>query len=347
MKRIVFIHGGAIGDLVQTLPAMAAVRAAWPEATVTLIGRPERAALAVVAGAAERIVDVETCGLWRVLGEAEAPTLPVLDGADLVVDLFTKGALAAALGRDNRRVVSIDPLPPEGWDRSAAAWILDQVRGALGLAVSSETPCIPLTEAAAGAARALLASRGVGKRFVALHPGSGSPAKNWPADRFARLARRVRDESERNVVWLAGPAEQERGTLPRAADDDTVLADLTLVQVAGVLAVADGYVGNDSGITQIAAAVRGPDGQPPQSPSAGLPASKACAGPRDGMLSQAKAWHPSRGRATPTVALFGPTDPRVWSPRGKHVRVIAAAGGQIERISVDEVAEAVAALLIR
>ena len=322
MKRIVLIHGGAIGDLVQTLPAMAAVRAAWPEATVTLIGRPERAALAVVAGAAERIVDIETCGLWRVMGEAEAPALPVLDGADLVVDLFTKGALAAGLekstaGQDRPwhtrlRIVPIDPLPPEGWDRSAAAWILDQVRGALGLAVSSETPCMPLTEAAAGAARSLLASRGVVKRFVAIHPGSGSTAKNWPADRFARLARRVRDESERNVVWIAGPAEQERGTLPRAAEDDTVLADLTLVQVAGVLAVADGYVGNDSGITQIAAAVRGRD-----------------------------------GRTTPTVALFGPTDPRVWSPRGEHVRLIAAAGGQIGRISVDEVAEAVAALLTR
>jgi len=331
MKRIIFIHGGAIGDLVQTLPAMAAVRAAWPGAMVTLIGRPERAALAVLAGAAERIVDIETCGLWRLMGEADAPALPVLDGADLVIDLFTKGRLAArahkrtangeisplapaapGLGRDDRRVVSVDPLPPEEWDRSAAAWILDQVRQALGLTASSETPVIQLSRAGEDAARALPASCRMGERFVAVHPGSGSTAKNWPADRFAAVARRVRDETERDVVWLAGPAEQERGTLPPTPTGDTVLADLALEQVAGILALADGYLGNDSGITQMAAAVRRPD-----------------------------------GRATPTVALFGPTDPRVWAPRGEHVQVIAAADGAMESITVEEVCEAVAALLIR
>ncbi|HUU93260.1 MAG TPA: hypothetical protein VM238_18855, partial [Phycisphaerae bacterium] len=154
-KTIVFIHGGAIGDLVQTLPAMAAVRAAWPGAAVTLIGRPERAALAVLAGAADKVVDIETCGLWRVMGETEAPALPVLDGADLVVDLFTKGKLAVGLekstaGQDRPwhtrlRIVPVDPLPPEEWNRSAAAWILDQVREALGLAASSETPVIQLS----------------------------------------------------------------------------------------------------------------------------------------------------------------------------------------------------------
>ena len=323
MKHIVIIHAGAVGDLVQALPAMAAVRAARPEATVTLVGRPERAALAVLAGAAERIVDLETCGLWRLMGEAtDAPALPVLDGADLVVDLLTKGALAAVFkkstaGQDRPwhtglRIVSVDPLPPEGWDRSAAAWIAGQVCEALGLDAPCETPCIRLPQAAEDAARTLLASRGVGERFVAVHPGSGSTTKNWPPDRFEAIAGRVRDDTQRGVVWLIGPAEQERGTLPHGASGDTVMADLALVEVAGLLALADAYLGNDSGITQIAAAVRRRD-----------------------------------GRTTPTVALFGPTDPRVWGPQGEHVRVIAAADGKMESIGVEEVGEAVAAMLIR
>lgn len=369
MKHIVIIHAGAVGDLVQALPAMAAVRAARPEATVTLVGRPERASLAVLAGAAERIVDLETCGLWRLMGEAaDAPALHVLDGADLVVDLLTKGALAAGLekstagqacpepaergrpwhtytchpersrgvspfdtpkstdngevpplvptapglGRNDRLVVSVDPLPPEGWDRSAAAWIAGQVGEALGLDAPCETPCIRLPQTAEDAARTLLASRGVGERFVAVHPGSGSTTKNWPPDRFEAVARRVRQETSRGIVWLAGPAEQERGTLPPGASGDTVLTDLALVEVAGLLALADAYLGNDSGITQIAAAVRRRD-----------------------------------GRTTPTVALFGPTDPRVWAPCGEHVRVVAAADGKMESIGVEEVGEAVAAMLIR
>jgi len=323
MKHIVIIHAGAVGDLVQALPTMAAVRAALPAATVTLVGRPERAALAVLAGAAERIVDLETCGLWRLMGEAaDAPAPPVLDGADLVVDLLTKGALAAGFKKSTAgqgrpwhtglRIVSVDPLPPEGWQRSAAAWIAGQVGEALGLDAPCETPCIRLPQAAEDAARTLPASRGVGERFVAVHPGSGSTTKNWPLDRFHAVARRVRQETSRGIVWLIGPAEQERGTLPHAASGDTVMADLALVEVAGLLALADAYLGNDSGITQIAAAVRRRD-----------------------------------GRTTPTVALFGPTDPRVWAPRGEHVRVIAAADGKMESIGVENVSAAVAAMLIR
>jgi ADP-heptose:LPS heptosyltransferase len=86
---------------------------------------------------------------------------------------------------------------------------------------------------------------------------------------------------------------------------EVVLQDLTLVQVAAVLALADGYLGNDSGITQVAAAVRG-----------------------------------AGGRATPTVALFGPTDPQVWAPRGPHVKVIRSPDGSMNAITVDAVGAA-------
>lgn len=55
------------------------------------------------------------------------------------------------------------------------------------------------------------------------------------------------------------------------------------------LARARLYIGNDSGITHLAAAV-----------------------------------------GTPVLALFGPTDPAVWAPRGPHVRVVRWAGGALQ-----------------
>ena len=311
MKRIVIIHAGAIGDLVQALPALAGVRAAWPGAAVTLIGRPERAVLARMAGIADSCMDVETCGLWRLAGgdAAGAPALAVLDGADLVLDFLTRGALAARRGGHGPQVVWVEPLPPPQWTETAAAWVTGQVRDRLGTSPPAPGPEIAATEAALAAARRILAARRGGHGpFVAIHPGSGSAKKNWPADRFAQVAERVRHEWQREVVWLAGPAEIERGTLPPQVQRGTLLQDLALDEVAAVLALADAYLGNDSGITQVAAAVRRPD-----------------------------------GRATPTVALFGPTDARVWAPRGDHVRVVRSPDGPMESIAAEEVCAAVAA----
>lgn len=324
MTRIVVIHAGAIGDLVQTLPALAAVRAARPGAAVTLIGRPERAVLARLAGAADACADLETAGLWRVAqGRAGGcPALALVAEADLVLDFLTRGALAAALpdalgrpregdsaapaaGDARPQVVTLDPLPPEGWADTAAAWIGRQVGERLGIAVARHAPEIIVPEPAIAAARAHLAQRGLGEPVLAIHPGSGSVKKNWPAARFAAVAAQARAELGMSTLWLAGPAELERGTMPAeaaVAAGAAAVTDLPLDEVAALLALADTYLGNDSGITQVAAAVRRPD-----------------------------------GRATPVVALYGPTDPRVWGPRGPHVRVVRSADGRMEGIAADEV----------
>jgi ADP-heptose:LPS heptosyltransferase len=73
------------------------------------------------------------------------------------------------------------------------------------------------------------------------------------------------------VEWCRGPEDPELAGA-------VVIEDL--YQLACHLAQASLYVGNDSGITHLAAAV-----------------------------------------GTPVLALFGPTDPAVWAPRGEHVRV--------------------------
>jgi heptosyltransferase III len=102
---------------------------------------------------------------------------------------------------------------------------------------------------------------------VVLHPFSGSARKNWPLDRYRELASLLPGP----VEWLAGPEQQ--------------LADAVrmenLGELARWLAGARAYVGNDSGITHLAAAV-----------------------------------------GVPTVALFGPTEPGVWCPRGENVRMV-------------------------
>lgn len=122
--------------------------------------------------------------------------------------------------------------------------------------------------------------------FAVIHPFSGSPKKCWPLDRYQALARVI--EPHMPIRWCAGPEEPLPGAV-RIAD---------LYELACWLATARIYVGNDSGITHLAAAV-----------------------------------------GTPVVALFGPTDPGIWAPRGRQVRVLAKPA--LEDITVDEVLAAV------
>jgi heptosyltransferase-3 len=218
MKSIAVIHAGAIGDLVQTLPALHGVRRRWPRATVTLIGRPERAALAILAGAADAAADLDGAGLWRLGHDPAAPLPRAIAGANLVIDFL--GTVAEALARRTGgqaasgtlpQVVQLAPLPPPGWDRPASDWISEQMAQQLGIVIDGP-PQIPVPLEAMAAARRLLQSRGIIDPFIAIHPGSGSVRKNWPIDRFAAVAARLR-AAGRTVAWLVGPAEVERGTL--------------------------------------------------------------------------------------------------------------------------------------
>ena len=93
---------------------------------------------------------------------------------------------------------------------------------------------------------------------LAVHPGSGSERKNWPEARWAELFHRLRGSSALRLLLVGGEAEGDR--LDRLAgmwpeDRLEVARDLPLPDLAHRLAGCDGFVGHDSGITHLAAAV--------------------------------------------------------------------------------------------
>lgn len=216
-----------------------------------------------------------------------APLVRFADGVDSIVgtglDALELGP--AVLGRlagfeeivswygtnrpDFQRAVSHLPftfhtaIPPQGCGQHAVDYYLSQVGAATGA-----MPRLPV--------------RRREERFAVIHPFSGGKAKNWPLDRFRGLAAHLPYE----VRWTAGPEEELEGA--------TRLDDLW--SLAEWLAGAAIFIGNDSGITHLAA---------------------AC--------------------GVPVLALFGPTDPNVWAPRGSDVQVIAAPDGRMESIAMAEV----------
>jgi hypothetical protein len=129
---------------------------------------------------------------------------------------------------------------------------------------------------------------------VVLHPGRGSEKKNWPYERFLDLSRWLTDRGEK-VAWVLGPAEEQI----RIPHGHMSWKALPLQDLAARLARCRLFVGNDSGVTHLAAAA-----------------------------------------GCPTVALFGDSDPRIWSPRGKRVSVITSATHAMSAIRLEDVLSA-------
>ncbi len=242
MKRLL-IRPGAIGDCILALPALEHLRADYTEVWVARPNVP-------LIRFADRVRAIASTGLDLAgLPDVEPPRalMDRLATFDSIVSWYGANRAEFRAAMAGLPFTFLQALPPEGSEH-AADFFLAQVGG-----IPPALPRIPCPR-----------SDG---RYVAIHPFSSSPRKNWPLGRFRELAQRL----DVPVRWCAGPEETLEGA--ERFDD--------LWNLARWLAGARLYIGNDSGVTHLAAAVR-----------------------------------------TPVLALFGPTDPARWGPRGERVRIL-------------------------
>ena len=255
MRRLV-IRPGAIGDFIVSLPALECLRTDYLEVWTATPNVP-------LVRFADAVRSIASTGL-DLLGIADPPphVIAELRRFDSIVSWY--GANRPEF-RDLVRSLDLPftffpALPPQGAPMHATDFYLDQV------SALKECSADPIPRIRCDVAR---------EDFAVIHPFSGSPRKNWPLENFRLLARGL--ERRMPVHWCAG-ADDPPLSGARRIDD--------LYALACWLAQASLYIGNDSGITHLAAAV-----------------------------------------GTPVLAIFGPTDPSVWAPRGKHVRIATAKTG--------------------
>ena len=145
-------------------------------------------------------------------------------------------------------IAAHSPLPPPGGPH-AAEWLAQAV-AKLG-ADPAVTPPI-FTASAAEKARAQPWLDRLADRFVAIHPGSGAPRKNWPAARFAALAAQL--AGGRAFLLIEGPADAEAAAPASRLQGALPARDLPPRVLGAVLAHAGLYIGNDSGLSHLTAA---------------------------------------------------------------------------------------------
>ena len=234
---ILVVRGGAIGDFILTLPVLSALRRNFPSSRVELLARSRTAPLAVAAGLADD---------WRDLEGREASALFV-----------PEGVLRANLSRFcPARILTGPSRPDEMQSRHAAEQFLEPLR-AIGIKEFASVPRLGGSLRCEGEGMKSDGNRAA--RFtLALHPGSGGEKKNWDEARWMELLVRLGRETDWKFLIVGGEAEQ--GKLARLAKQlptsrFALAENLPLTELAVRLRSCNFFLGHDSGITHLAAAL--------------------------------------------------------------------------------------------
>ncbi len=288
-SRIVVRAPNWLGDAVMALPAMAAVRRAFPDASLTI------AAPASVAPVFEEETGIGSNRIVSLGPSAhESTTLASgdFDTALLLPNSFRSAWNARRAGIRERwgyegnfrtpvltRVVA----RPSGTVHQSA-YYLSLVRG-LGIPAVDEIPRIAVGEGTTRRAAELLAAHDVRSDtpIVGFAPGAAyGHAKRWPPSRVAEVATRVWRERGAVSMLVGAAGDRDAGreiesTLPQDVRVLNLIGRTDLRLLGGLLARCSAFVSNDSGAMHLAAAI-----------------------------------------GVPVAAIFGPTDDRVTAPLGDH-----------------------------
>jgi heptosyltransferase-2 len=303
--RILVIRGGAIGDFILTLPAIRLLRENFPNAELEILGYEHIIELArgrFYADATRSIEYGPMAGFFVPNSELAPDLVEYFASFQQVVsylfdpDLFFENNLRRAGVKNFLAAYSrID-------DSQHAAQQLAQPLQRMALFLDEAGAEIHPSTADRAKAQAFLGSTPA--PIVAIHPGSGSPRKNWPVQNWATVARWLKEKWPATTVLLVGgeaDAEQIAAVESAVGKANVLLAqNLPLPVLAAVFERCRLFLGHDSGISHLAAAVD-----------------------------------------TPCVLLFGPTDPAIWAPVNEGVQVLFAASGDLNQITPEIVQQTV------
>ncbi len=252
--RVLIIFPGALGDLICVGPAIRALGRMNPDATLELMARRGLAEFATgrLGVAAGHSIDRrEMSAMFREDGASDPAARRFFGQFDKICSFFAfdDPNYRRNLSRVCGGSVTFHQFRPDGAGHIAELYL--KSIGAGNEPIESRIDLTPEDHEAAAEVIARLDL--LPDEFVILFPGSGSEKKNWPEKNFARLALEIEDLMRMRPLAVLGPAEED---LVPLFDDFGVptVSTLSLAAVASLAGFAAGFVGNDSGVSHLAAA---------------------------------------------------------------------------------------------
>jgi ADP-heptose:LPS heptosyltransferase len=261
--EILILHPGGLGDIILSLPAVALIRESCPSARITLAGNIDHLA-AIVSGYADRIVSLATLPLHHLYAGDSLPEPEVRFWKSFDRIVSWTGSGDPQFAGNFRKIhpnVCIAPWRPQpGGTRHVSQLFVDSLDIGFSFGTKPEPVSILLDSKLRNEGKQWLIDRGWNGQdpLTALHPGAGSKTKRWPLTRFIELAQQLTHQEKRKLLIIEGPAEPELAKeIAQALSEINVIRaeSLPLNLLAAVMSQCGAFVGNDSGIAHLAAAL--------------------------------------------------------------------------------------------
>jgi heptosyltransferase III len=243
--QIVVLRGGALGDIVLTLPILQALRDFYPDCFVTLVAPYPQAILARYH--TDRVLDLNSA---RLLGLFKPGTSLQDEARECLRADLILSYLSDADRMIEKKLTSSDTTKffqgPFKLDLERRPAVEQLAQPLAFLGITSIDPVPRLT--------ALLPARPMNR--LAIHPGSGSRNKNWPLGHWAELLRELMPSFD-EILLISGEADTEIFEAVRPLIPATKLrlcANRSLWDMVSELSQATLFIGHDSGVTHVAAA---------------------------------------------------------------------------------------------
>jgi predicted lipopolysaccharide heptosyltransferase III len=273
VERVLVVRLRSIGDTVLSTPSLFALKRFLPNATVDILLEDWVAPILDGFPYVDRIITVargSNTSRARVARRLRANRYDVvynLHGGSTATLLTRATGARHRVGYENYQYARLhnhlSPASSVLWGRDKTHSVEQQLAllGWTGVPVSDRPPTkLAVTEEAAAKVAARLRAGGLEDTpFVAIHPAAAFATKQWAAENFGRVAEEL---ARRGLAVVVVTARDQTGLVEdlkrNMAAPILSLADLSLPELTALLARARLFVGNDSGIAHIAAAVETP-----------------------------------------------------------------------------------------
>ncbi|UCD89766.1 MAG: glycosyltransferase family 9 protein [Desulfobacterales bacterium] len=249
-KRLLIVHHGALGDVVLTFPIIIRLKKIYHH--IDLLCQIKLGKLAQALHVVDTYFPLESAAFASLFTDAVDPMVTSIlcsyqDVAIFSISTQLEHIISKTTGKPVHR---IHPRPGIKKTRHVTHHLLSQL---------IQYPCFGPDDTTPHSM--LLADQHPDRRNpqydplkIILHPGSGSPTKCWPLSNFIKTASVLRSKGKR-VVFILGPAEHFMANelLQQDGNKDSIHLTDSLIELASILKTAGGFVGNDSGVSHLAA----------------------------------------------------------------------------------------------